>query len=286
MRRSERRISIGLYRSLPDRKLLETALDLGIRSLDTSFNYGNFSSHRTLSSRFGSLLTEFSISTKVGFFPGINGVEHSLDIGRLRDAILVSVDELNVVPGAVLLHNPERTLSRLAPMERFQCLAAACSVLVDATRAGLCHSWGISTWDPRVIQDTLPADDLLPKPQVLMVRAGLSVSAPILSASEALVKSVRSTTFTTWGMSPFGGNGRHPAWNVQNTLPFIGRDQNCTPAQAAFRAAYELPVVDCLTVGTSSVEHLRDLVDALDVNLDSDVINRYREIIRGLDRDL
>ncbi len=83
--------------------------------LDTAYNYRAFTSHRRLTATAGDLLSEFMISTKVGFFPGDREPEHSLDPVRLRRAIHQSVQDLGIQPDVVLLHNPERTLPHWRP---------------------------------------------------------------------------------------------------------------------------------------------------------------------------
>lgn len=51
-------------------------MTLGVTNLDTAYNYRGFTSHRTLASTASDLLSEFTISTKVGFFPSSRGHEH------------------------------------------------------------------------------------------------------------------------------------------------------------------------------------------------------------------
>lgn len=105
-------------------------------NLDTAYNYRGFTSHRRLAATAGDLLDEFTISTKVGFFPGGRGSEHCLDPVRLRQAVHQSVQDLKVQPEVVLLHNPERTLAELAPEQGRDRWAAACTALDDTTAAG------------------------------------------------------------------------------------------------------------------------------------------------------
>ncbi|MFK8909432.1 hypothetical protein [Streptomyces sp. YS-3] len=72
----------------------------------------------------GDLLPNFSLSTKVGFFPG----GHSLDPARLRTAVEQAVKDLGREPDLVFLHNPEHSASdtgRLGP---------ACAALADTAR--------------------------------------------------------------------------------------------------------------------------------------------------------
>jgi aryl-alcohol dehydrogenase-like predicted oxidoreductase len=85
---------------------------LGVCSVDTAYNYRGFTSHRVLAETAGDLLAEFTLSTKVGFFPGTGGrVVHCLQPGPLRTAIERAVDDLGRTPDVVFLHNPERTLA-------------------------------------------------------------------------------------------------------------------------------------------------------------------------------
>lgn len=153
--------------------MLETALTLGVTDLDTAYNYRAFTSHRRLAATAGDLLSEFTISTKVGFFPGDRGPEHSLDPVRLRRAVHESVQDLGVQPDVVLLHNPERTLATLALEHGRDCWAAACTALDDLATAGWCRSWGVTCWDPRPVRTVV--DHALPTPARVMVRAGLLV---------------------------------------------------------------------------------------------------------------
>jgi pyridoxine 4-dehydrogenase len=157
MRGTDSRITLGLYRSRHERGLLEGALKLGVRALDTGYNYLGFTSHRTLARTAGDLLSEFTISTKVGFFPGAAGAEHSLSPRRLFEAVEKSAEDLCLPPDVVLLHNPERTLASLRPGAGSDCLAAACAALHEASAAALCGSWGISSWDPQSLLPSQPA---------------------------------------------------------------------------------------------------------------------------------
>ncbi|MEU1784280.1 hypothetical protein ABZ545_33150 [Streptomyces abikoensis] len=72
-------------------------------ALDTAYNYDHFASHRTLRGVVGDLLPQFSISTKIGYFPD----GHDLDPVRLRRAAERAAEDLGRVPNTLLLHNPE-----------------------------------------------------------------------------------------------------------------------------------------------------------------------------------
>ncbi|MGH3866988.1 MAG: hypothetical protein ACRDQ4_12770 [Pseudonocardiaceae bacterium] len=165
--------------------------------IDTAYNYQGFTSHRRLAATAGDLLSEFRISTKVGFFAGDRGPEHSLDPVRLRWAVHETVQELGVQPDVVLLHNPERTLAALAPEQGRDHWAAACTALDEIVSARWCRSWGVACWDPRPVLTVL--DPLLPAQALIMVRAGLLVRAEILDGSERLATRFGLSTHGRWG---------------------------------------------------------------------------------------
>ncbi|MGW7457788.1 aldo/keto reductase [Streptomyces sp. NPDC054797] len=278
MREPDPRIVLGLHRSRYERRILSDALDLGLTALDTSFNYRGFTAHATLADVIGDLLPRFTISTKVGFFPAGRQAEYSLDPARLRAALEQTNRDLGRVPDLVFLHNPERSLSSAnAAMQ--DALGRACATLAAAVDTGLCGAWGISSWDPRPLPCL--ADATLPRPAVLMVRAGLLAGINVLEASEALVTKWGLAPDQVWGMSPFGGDTADPVWGRLDPRVFI-EDADDAPSalQAAFRAAFLLPEVGRIAVGTDNPTHLQELIDALRYKPDADRLRTYRQILR------
>ncbi|MBN9748635.1 hypothetical protein DMP23_47500 [Amycolatopsis sp. A1MSW2902] len=285
MRGSRPRVVLGLHRSRHDRLILEHALAAGVRAIDTAFNYRGFGSHRTLAAAAADLLAEFAVSTKVGFFPGPAGTPvHSLDPVRLRDALDESAATLDLVPETVFLHNPERALTSTDPAENLDRLAAAAAVLAQAKAAGLCRSWGVSTWDARPLAAAVTdaaAAARVPAPQVLMTRAGLLVAADVLDAAEHLAGLYGLDTGARWGMSPFGGQVQRPVWKTLDPRGFLAPHQNATVAQALLRVAYVLPPVGRMAVGTDDPAHLDELLAAAELDVDEQRIARYRELLRA-----
>jgi pyridoxine 4-dehydrogenase len=283
MRRADSRVALGLYRSRHERGLLEGALSLGVRALDTGYNYLNFTSHRTLVRVAGDLLPDFVISTRVGFFPCAGGTEHSLDPRRLREAVERSAEDLCRPPDVVLLHNPERTLASLRTGTGSDCLAAACTALYEASAAALCGSWGISSWDPRPLLAAAAGARMsaIPAPDVLMTRAGLLVGTKTLDAVDAIAAWWSLDASRRWGMSPFAGHATDPVWATVDASAFLETGQECSNLQAAFRVAYELPSASRVAVGTNRVDHLRDLVAAQQLRVDKNQIVAYRNLLHA-----
>lgn len=230
--------------------------------------------------RFGDLLAEFRVSTKVGYFRGPSGAVHSLDAGRLRSALEQTNRDLGRAPDLVFMHNPERTLSSLAHRPARDCLEHACRALADAVKEGLCGAWGIASWRPAPLVGLM--DGGVPRPDVLMIRSGLLVGIETLDAAESLAGGWNLPDTARWGMSPFGGSVTDPVWGRLDPRIFLGPDAapECSPIQAAFRAAYFLPRVGSVAVGSDDPAHLRELVASLGVEVNEGTVARYRRLLR------
>ncbi|WP_333749169.1 aldo/keto reductase [Streptomyces sp. IBSBF 2394] len=282
MRGPDPRVVLGLHRSRHERRLLTGALDLGVTALDTSTNYFGFRSHRILAGLADDLLPKFTVSTKVGYFPGHGGAEHSLDPLRLTSAVEDVAKDLGREPDLVFLHNPEQSLRETGPHHK-EALAAACTALEDATEKGLCAAWGVASWDPSPLLSLV--DVTVPRPTVLMVRAGLLVGAKTLDASDTLVDAWDLNRGEVWGMSAFGGSTSAPVWDTVDPRLFLQDVGWFSPVQAAFRTAYHLPRVASIAVGTDEPAHLRELLGALAGQVEERTVQEYRRLLRVRTRD-
>lgn len=167
----------------------------------------------------------------------------------------------------MLLHNPEESPGQAAD---------ACR-LMDSLRAeGWCGSWGISTWDPEPLT-SLPYDG--PAPGILMSRAGLMAPAAALDAADRL--SALLTPARRWGMAPFGHNTHAPVWSDFDPAVFLAPGQAAAPLEAAFAAAFALPPVERVAVGTRRAGHLAQLQQARLLEPAPDVIASYRHMLRA-----
>ena len=250
--------------------------------LDTSTNYLSFRSHQVLARTAGDLLPKFTVSTKVGYFPGRDGGEHCLDPVRLRAAVERAAEDLGREPDLVFLHNPEHSLRERASPGR-DVLAQACAALDDSVAKGLCAAWGVTSWDPSPLLDLL--EPTAPRPSVLMVRAGLLVGIGTLDAADALIKAWNLGDRAVWGMSPFGGSPSAPVWARIDPRVFLRDGSRFSRVQAAFQTAYHLPRVDSVAVGTDDPAHLGELVDALAGEVEERTVHEYRGLLRDRSRD-
>ncbi|MFF4258424.1 aldo/keto reductase [Streptomyces sp. NPDC001663] len=281
MRSADPRVVLGLHRSRHERRLLTEALDLGVTTLDTSTNYLGFRSHQALARAVGDLLPKFTVSTKVGYFPGPDRAEHSLDPVRLLAAVEQAAQDLGREPDLVFLHNPEHSLHESVPHDQ-DVLVEACAALDDAAAKGLCAGWGIASWDTSQLANMIDATG--PRPSVLMVRAGMLVGARNLDAADALIKAWDLSVDELWGMSPFGGSTSDPVWDRVDPRIFLRTDDQLSRVQAAFRAAFHLPRVGSVAVGTDEPAHLGELVGALAGEVDERTVREYRSLLRDRSR--
>ncbi|WP_186382785.1 aldo/keto reductase [Amycolatopsis rhizosphaerae] len=261
--------------------MLEHALNLGVSGIDTAYNYRGFTTHRALARTAADLIGDFTLSTKVGYFPSGTGERpvHSLDPDRLRAAVERSAEDLGRSPDVVFLHNPELALTGLDPAEAREKLAVASMALADSVRSGLCKAWGIATWDPRPVRAAIEHGAASLQPGFLLLRAGLTVAAPILDAAEHLCRILDIAPEKRWGMSPFSGTTTDPAWSALDLRAFFAADQECSTPQAAFRLAYELPQVSRVAVSTSNSTHLQELVAATRLTIRGEAVSRYRNLV-------
>jgi pyridoxine 4-dehydrogenase len=281
VRRTDPRVVLGLHRSRHERRLLTGALDLGVTAIDTSANYFGFRSHQILARTAGDLLPRFTVSTKVGYFPGPTGAEHSLNPVRLRTAVEQAAQDLGREPDLVLLHNPEHSLNESVPHHQ-DVMVEACAALDDAAAKGLCADWGIASWDPSPLANVIDASG--PRPSVLMVRAGLLVGARTLDAADALIKAWDLGADEVWGMSPFGGSTGDLVWDRVDPRIFLRNADQFSCVQAAFRAAFHLPQIGSVAVGTDEPAHLSELVGSLVGEVDERTVQEYRQLLRDLSR--
>ena len=252
-------------------------MDLGVTALDTSTNYLGFRSHQILARTASDLLPKFTLSTKVGYFPGPGGAAHSLDPVRLQAAVEQAAKDLGREPDLVFLHNPEHSL-REAALQNEDVLMRACAALDDAAAKGVCAAWGVASWDPLPLVSLI--DLTAPRPAVLMVRSGLLVGARTLDAADALTKAWGWDGGEVWGMSPFGGSTSTPVWNRIDPRVFLCDGSQLSRTQAAFRAAYHLPRVGSVAVGTDEPAHLAELVGALAAKVEDRTVQEYRSLLR------
>ncbi|NUK23786.1 hypothetical protein [Streptomyces lunaelactis] len=82
-------------------------------------------------------------------------------------------------------------------------------------------------------------------------------------------------------MSPFGGSTSETVWGKFDPRIFLRSSPPATRLQAVFRSAYDLPRVDVVAVGTSNVDHLRELVGALAYEVDDQVVLEYRQLLQA-----
>ena len=205
-----------------------------------------------------------------------------MDPVRLHAAVEQAAGDLRQEPDLVFLHNPEHSL-READSHGQEVLSEACAALDDATSKGLCAAWGIASWDPSSLVGLI--GPTVPRPATLMVRAGLLVGIRTLDAADALIEAWDLDPSEVRGMSPFGGSTSDSVWAKIDPRVFLGDSRQLSRVQAAFIAAFHLPRVGTVAVGTDEPAHLDDLVGALVGEVEERAVQEYRSFLRDRLRD-
>lgn len=232
-------------------------------AIDTAYNYDHFASHRILRSIAGDLLDGFTVTTKVGFFPE----GHDLDPDRLRAAVKETTDDLGRAPDTVLLHNPERSPA---------VFGRACTALAWMKAEGLIGMWGVSSWDPTPLMGRGYQG---PAPDVLMLRAGLTVPVTALDVGERLTAAM--APLEVRGMAPFGHSTADLLWSDLDASPFLAPGQQASAIEAGFAVAFHLPQAVQVAVGTTRTDHLAQLNQARLLDVDAAAIGRYRDLLHA-----
>lgn len=270
---AERVLALGLARAHIDDELLSAACGAGIRHLDTAYNYGGFEGL----DRLGDLRAaqRFAITSKVGFFrsPDGSGI-HALEPDLLYRAAEDTVRRLGAPLDTILLHNPEEGTAA-SPPSLTKSLGAAAEALVQAVHDGLADRWGISVWRPDLVCEALRRTNI--RPDVLMTRAGLGVSADAMAAANHCRDAVTWSGIEFRGMAPFGGLRAARLLRATDLTPFVGGPS--TNAQAALRVSFELPEVKMVAFGTSNPVHMREAMAACAMGVDHEQVNAYRGIL-------
>lgn len=115
--------------------------------------------------------------------------------------------------------------------------------------------------------------------------AGLLAGIATLDAAQTLAEQWQLGMEARWGMSPFGGSTSSAVWEAVDARMFLQPEhRGASRVQAAFRAAYHLPSVATVAVGSDDAEHLRELIDALHLNASEATVRQYRKLLRDRSR--
>ncbi|WP_343063826.1 hypothetical protein [Haloechinothrix aidingensis] len=233
--------------------------------------YHDGQAHRMLAHTAGDLLEHFTISTKVS---------PRADLAPLTEQAKRAVCDLGLPPAVLLVHNPEHVLRGLPTAQAGEWWATTAEVMADLVAAGACRAWGIACWDPRPLLGLLdtPAWTHAPQPAVAMVRAGFLVPADVLAAGDALLDRLQYDGVHRWGMSPFAGAPRLlDGINLTQFLTDHVPRAAASPLPTAVAAAFHMPAVSRLAVGTGSPAHLDQLTAATTLPVDQERVSAYRQ---------
>ena len=229
----------------------------GMDTLDTAIDYGESES---LLGQLG--VDQWQVITKLPQVP-----DNCPDVAQwVYDQIQQSIKRLRVSQlHGVLLHRPDQLLERVGP--------ALYSSLKSLKSEGIAKNIGVSVHSPdqlRTILDTYVVD-LVQAPLNIfdrrLVESGLAkrlnnsgvevhTRSAFLQGLLLIPSCHRPAKFNRWS----------DKWEIWDR--WLSRE-GLTPLEACIRYVTNIPVIDRVVVGVDSLKHLKQIVDAIDCELDS-----------------
>jgi aryl-alcohol dehydrogenase-like predicted oxidoreductase len=269
-------------------ELVERALELGITFFDTANMYSKGESERVLGEALAGRRDETVVATK-GYFQMDEDNPHSGGLSRkaLRQELAASVERLGGEP--VDLYQIHRMDDTVAPEHLLR-------TLDDAVRRGQVHHVGASSmWAHRLAESLDVADREGLEPFVsmqdhynLVYREGERETFPLCAREDLAVlpwsplargylarphaeveRTTRGETETRLYGHPYRERGGP---EVNERVERLAEEKGVKMAQVALAWTLSKEFVTAPIVGTTSIEHLEDAVEALTIDLtDSDV---------------
>ncbi|MDY7230977.1 aldo/keto reductase [Hyalangium rubrum] len=279
------------------RRIVDRAMERGVRFFDTANVYGNGESERILGQALRGRRAEVGLATKVGLLR-VQGRPEGLSAARVERALDESLERLGTdFVDLYYLHQPDPA----TPIE--ETLEAVGRVL----RAGKARHWGVSNFAAwQVLElNTLCDARGLPRPAVSQVLYNVLVRQIELeylpftrrypvhtTVYNPLAGGVLTGRYTRGAPPPSGSRlgtnrmyqGRYGSDRVMEqveALREVAQAERMELVTLAYAWLAGRPGVDSLLVGPGSVEHLDAALEACERNLSPDGLARIDELHRA-----
>jgi hypothetical protein len=268
------------------------ARDLGINFFDTAQAYGFGASERLLAKALGDdLRGEVVIATKGGLRPTDGGVERDSSADFLRDGVEQSLAALGVDHiDLYQVHWPD-------PDTPF---AETGAVLAELREEGKIRHVGVSNYSAEQMAElsaTVPVETLQPPyhlfsqeiedsvlPWCLDHDVGVLVYGPLAHGLlTGAIDTDSEFADDDWrsGSPLFSEPNLTRNLDVVRQLSEVADDLGCTLSQLAVAWTLVHPAVHVAIVGSRSTEHIEEAVDAVDVELGDEDLQRIVTIVQG-----
>lgn len=260
-------------------RLIHKAIDLGITAFDTGASYAAGEAERRLGAALSARPKDgLLISTKCGTWLGNHGLYKDFSPAAILRSVDESLQRLCIERIDILyLHGPTVEQMTDGVFEAFERLK----------EAGKIRASGVNSFDNSVLSWCVnsPIDGVMLQYHVLdqesaeligqfanagkFVVNGTAVGQALYTPSTWLPTSRRNL----WYLLRCLKNHRKELWKARK-FGFLNKQSCGSAAQIALRFAVQRPDVSCAVFGTTQERHLRQNVEALDLDIPDELLER------------
>jgi len=265
-------------------RLVHQAADLGVTYFDTGASYGAGEAERRLGEALKQLKNsgDVIVSTKAGTHVGEKGVFKDFSPAAIRASVEGSLSRLGRERIDILyLHGPQ--LGNLTP--------ETLETLKEIKKDGLVRAFGVNSFDPSVLLACaeIPLDGVMLEYNVLN-QSSLSIANTLYEQGKFVVCG------TPIAQSLFSGNifrptSRSRIWYLLRALvkhrrnlikarklAFLNHHEKYSAAQLAIAFVVRHQCFSSAVFGTTRVEHLEQNINAANLVLDQETIDRIESV--------
>ena len=243
---------IGTYSLTGDTcyKAVSSALDSGVRLIDTAYMYGNEEEIGKAIRDSGIPRNEIFVITKI--YPS--------QFDRPKEAIELALKKLDIdYIDMMLLHHPgENDISAYKEMEKY-------------VESGKIRSLGLSNWYVKELEEFLPQINIMPA----LVQNEIH---PYYQEND-VIPYIQNLGIVVQGWYPFGGRGHTSELLNNETIVKIANNHNVSAAQVILRWNLQKGVV--VIPGSSNPEHIKENTNIYNFELTEEEMKE----INALDRN-
>ncbi len=229
---------------------IRSAIDSGVRLIDTAYMYGN-------EEEIGRAIRDSGVSREEIFL--ITKIYPS-QYSDPEDAIEMALEKLDIgYIDMMLLHHPgDGDVEAYKAMEKY-------------VESGDIHSIGLSNWYVKELEEFLPQVDIVPA----LVQNEIH---PYYQEND-VIPYIQSLGIVVQGWYPFGGRGHTSELLNDETIVEIAENHSVTSAQVILRWNLQKGVV--VIPGSSNPQHIKENTEIYHFELTDDEMNK----INALDRN-
>lgn len=233
---------------------ISSALDSGVRLIDTAYMYHNEEEIGKAIRDSGIPREEIFVTTKI----------YPTQFDNPEEAIELALEKLDIeYIDLMLLHHPgDGDVEAYKAMEKY-------------VESGKIHSIGLSNWYVEELEEFLPQVDITPA----LVQNEIH---PYYQEND-VIPYIQNLGIVVQGWYPFGGRGHTSELLNDNTIVDIAKKHDVSSAQVILRWNLQKGVV--VIPGSSNPEHIKENTEIYHFELSEEEMNKINELDRNEKHD-